>query len=576
MPDQPQSSDAPAAAGPSESGASRWIWAVVAVLTAALPSALLAVDEIGTRLGSVSTVFVLVGLVLALALTVRMTLQESFPDSSRRTRVLFGLLSCGIFVAGVVVLYVFREPEAPLARMKGARDVAVVGFTGPADAEGEQVLDDVSRAFATSLRKALPDTAGVRSYATETTLPLDTLRHPGHDDLDEQTRQFVDRTGAEILVGGTVAAAPGGQTDVRPAVYVRADQVPDAPELVGWYLSEPITMEQGWQSARSREQVVTELVRRSQHLAAFIDALDAWRTGRATDSSQILGELLPGNAGNAGNTGNTGNTGNDRPSQKKQRGDPGAPDNGFVTSDIVRLFRGHALEQRAAAASGPARQRLLKAARADYRAVSSGSPVGLRAELSLAGNGYRLALGSKPSCRPGTVRATALARASGTLRRLAGNEAFTDLGRLKAKVNLAQLEQCRVTAGLLTDDGTVERLVASVRATEGEGPVRELRSLATSIAAVHAAGQGDLEQASDLIEEALALQPRFLQRGVWKGLLASWELARCDMAAARAAQKDSLRQLREAVRAEQADPELPDKYRLAFEQEVSAARKGCA
>ncbi|WAL93536.1 hypothetical protein [Streptomyces sp. Je 1-369] len=536
----------------------------MAVLTAALPSALLAVDEIGARLGSVSTVFVLSGLLLALALTVRMTLQESFANSSRRTRVLFGLLSCVLFIAGVLVLYLFREAEAPLTRMKGARDVAVVGFTGSAGTEDEQILDDVSRAFAASLGKALPDTATVRSYATETTLPLDMLKRPGGGELDQHGRQFVEETGAEILVGGIVAAAPGGQIDVRPAVYVRADQVPDAPELVGWYLSKPIAMDHGWQSARSREQVVDELVQRAQHLAAFIDALDAWHTGKSTSASQILGGLLPGNAGN------------DRSSPKKQRASASAPGSGFVTSDVVRLFRGHALEQQAAAASGATRQRLLKAARTDYRAVPSDSPVNLRAELSLAGNGYRLALGIKPSCRPGTVEAAALSKASRTLRRLADSAAFTELGRLKAKVNLAQLEQCRVTAGLVAEDGTVERLTTAVRAARGGGPVRELRSLAASIAAVHAAEQGELERASDLIEEALALQPRFLQRGLWKGLLASWELSRCDMAAARLARNESLRQLREAVRTEQADPALPEKYRLAFEQEVTAARTRCS
>jgi tetratricopeptide (TPR) repeat protein len=276
-----------------------------------------------------------------------------------------------------------------------------------------------------------------------------------------------------------------------------------------------------------------------------------WSGGQAEDAGRILDRLLPPD-------------------------DSGVQDrSGFVSPDLVRLFHGHALEQQAAV-PGSDRQALLDRARADYLAVRRDAQIGRRAELSLAGNTYRRALGPAPSCKPGTVQARELEQASNDLRRLADDRDFTELGRLKATVNLAQVEQCRITAGLVADDGTVERSVATVRAAAGDGPVRELRALALSVAAVHAAGRGDLEQAVITIKAALELQPRFLQRGLSQGLLASWDLARCDLSGARQAQDEALRQLAEASSRGQGSEAANEEYRLAFEREEAAARIRCA
>lgn len=122
---------------------------------------------------------------------------------------------------------------------------------------------------------------------------------------------------------------------------------------------------------------------------------------------------------------------------------------------------------------------------------------------------------------------------------LAEDREFTELGRLKATVNLAQVENCRISAKLVRDDGRVERAVAAVRAAPDITGSAELHALAESIAAVHAAGQGDLTAAIRHIQAAVEHRRNPIQR-VWHGLLARWSLARCDLQTGRRAQQDTL------------------------------------
>ncbi|MEW2136294.1 hypothetical protein AB0892_06740 [Streptomyces sp. NPDC005409] len=152
-------------------------------------------------------------------------------------------------------------------------------------------------------------------------------------------------------------------------------------------------------------------------------------------------------------------------------------------------------------------------------------------------------MGPTHSCKPGTVRSTDLAQISKALRVLAAESGMTELERIKATVNLAQVEQCRITAGLVKDDGTVERAVATVRAAPDLTGSADLRAFAESIAATNAVGRGDLAAAVDRIRDAIAHGREPLRRAVWHGLLADWSLARCDLAVGRTAQQDALTQL---------------------------------
>jgi hypothetical protein len=197
----------------------------------------------------------------------------------------------------------------------------------------------------------------------------------------------------------------------------------------------------------------------------------------------------------------------------------------FVSPDLVRLFRGHALEQVALGDPAAVQQSTLEAARAEYEGIQPKSPIRFRARLSLAGNTYLRALGAAPSCRPGTVHSRDLEEASSTLRSLSDDRAFTEIGRLKALVNLAQVEHCRVTAGLVADDGTVERAVQRVRASQDGVAVKELQALAASIAAERLASRGDLDAAISTIKAAIALEPSSLKQALWRGRLASWSLS---------------------------------------------------
>lgn len=184
------------------------------------------------------------------------------------------------FVGVLVGVTGFLAPRPPLHRLTGPRDVAVAGFKGHGPGQNQRVLDDVSATFAHDLSKVLKDTT-VRNYTRDYSLPLTELLHRDRHSLETRTRKFIDQSNAAIPLGGIVTSGDAGQTLVQPAVYVRADQVPDAPELAGWYTSEPLPMDAGWQSAYSRTAMVSELVQRAQGLTEFTSALDAWRQDNA-------------------------------------------------------------------------------------------------------------------------------------------------------------------------------------------------------------------------------------------------------------------------------------------------------
>ncbi|KPI05801.1 hypothetical protein OV450_3928 [Actinobacteria bacterium OV450] len=529
--------------------ASLWLWSLLGLFAACVPCALLVVEKLGSALPPVPLVLAILAALAGYVLAVRTVVGERFGQHPRRSRILVWSAAAGLFLGSVAVLLVFRPPPPPLTRMSGARDVAVVGFAAEGGRQGRQVLDDVAAAFAHDMAARIPTATAVRSYAGEASLPLAQLAGPGRGALERKTARFADETNAEIVVGGLVSEDQAGQTTLRPAVYVRADQIPDSPELTGWFLGAPVLVARGWDSARARAQLTGELTRRIGALAQFVDALDTWRNGNPADASRILAGLLDA---------------------ERQDGA-----SSFVSPDLVRLFHGHALEDQASGESGPAREKLLAAARADYLAIGRDSPAGRRAALSLQANTYRRALGPTHSCKPGTVRATDLAQVSQALRTLAADPGITELGRIKATVNLAQVEQCRITAGLVKDDGTVARAVATVRAAPDVTGSSDLRAFAESVAAVNAAGRGDLAEAVDRIRDAIAHGQDPVQRAVWHGLLASWSLARCDLTTGRTAQQDALTQLAAAERAGRVDSALVRQHEQAFATELRRAEERC-
>ena len=474
----------------------------------------------------------------------------------RRARLRLSVQAASVAIAALIAGLVIAQaalqsPPAPLPRLSRLPNVAVVGFASQDSGQPQLVLDDVTVSLTQELERSLTGTE-VHDYVPERRLPLSQLAQPTHQVLDIQTKSFADQTNAAIILGGLVSSGPAGQTSVTPAIYVRADQVVDAPELSGWYVSDVIPMDLGWESASGRDAVVSQLVGRMRGLTDFVNALDLWRSRRVNEASDEFSTLLSNHSGTVLQDGG-----------------------GFVTSDLIHLFRGHALEQEALDGIAANWRSELDAAQADYQAIRTDSPIYRRARLSLAGNSYLRSIGPVPSCRADTVVPSGLERAELTLRELADDPGFTDIGRLKASVNLAQVEQCRVTAGLVPDDGTVIRFAERVRVARDVSGSEELRALAISIEAVHSADSGDLPEATASIKEAIGLERRFVTRGLWLGLLASWSYSRCDLTEGDQARQSSITQLQESVANGEATTQQLNDYLATFAKERNAARTRC-
>ncbi|MEU1710297.1 hypothetical protein ABZ478_33890 [Streptomyces sp. NPDC005706] len=532
-----------------ESGASLWVWSLLGVFAACVPCALLVVEKFGSALSPVPLTLTILAALAGYVLAVRAVVKEKFTQPSTLTRILVWIAAAGLFLGSVATLFAFRPPPPPLPRISGVRDVAVVGFAGYNGHQDKRVLDDVAADFAHAMAGRIPAATAVRNYASEVSLPLADLKGPHRNRLERETAKFADETNAEFAVGGLVSTDPAGQSNLLPAIFVRADQVPDAPELAGWFLGAPLLITSGWESAQSRAQLNDNLTRLINPLAKFVDALDTWRTGSPAKAGEVFKGLL----------------------DTKQQDDTG----GFVPPDLVRLFHGHAAEAEASGETGTKRQKLLEVARADYRAINKTSPTGRRAALSLQLNTYLLALGPKHDCMPGTVRPGDLAQVAQNLRALSGDPRFTELGRLKATVNLAQVESCRISAHLVRDDGRVERAVAAVTEASNITGSAELRAIAESIAAVRAAEKGDLVAATRHIQAAIEHGRDPFQRALWQGLRAGWSLRRCELRTGRTAQQDALTQLRAAQQAGRVSTQFLDEYKQVFKEERRQAEKHC-
>ncbi|WP_052863788.1 S1 family peptidase [Streptomyces niger] len=474
----------------------------------------------------------------------------------RRAKIRTPALRAGALVVvatgvSLVIAYTIPPEAPPIHRMSGLPNAGVVSFEGRGDEQDPQVLDDVATSFTRALRRTLKGTE-VHGYVSDVRLPLSGLTGSDRRQLDNRTSDFVRRSNAALVISALVNTDTTGQTKVTPAIYVRPDQVPDAPELSGWYAGGDIVMDAGWESSTGRNAVVSQLVARTRGLAEFVTALDLWRNGRGNEAAEKFDRLLRDDD-SAGR------------SLNKQ----------FVGSDLLHLFRGHALEQMALGENAAGWKAALTAARADYEAVPRGSPIHRRARLSLAGNTYLTSVGPAPTCRVKTVQPAGLKTAAASLQRLASDAAFTDIGRLKASVNLAQVKQCLITAGLTPDDGSVDRLTARVRAARHVDGGQPLRALAASVAATHSAAEGELAEAVMTMKEALKDERRFATRALWEGLLASWSYRLCAVADGDGAQRRSISQLEAAVSSGEVPARKLTEYHAVFDDERSAAHARC-
>ncbi|MGW3328034.1 hypothetical protein [Streptomyces virginiae] len=544
MPHSPQ--DTPT---PGEVGSAHYLWPLLAVFAVAVPAALLVVDRRSTNL---SWPFILITLasLAGYAVAVNKIVQEKLAESRRRTRMLVWLAAAALFLGSLAVLIWFRPPPL-LAKMVGGRAVAVAGFAAADDRQDQQVLDGFAAEFAHALKGQLPSATDVRSYAAEAGLPLTKLPNPDRSsDLEKKTADFAKKTNALIVLAGR-ARTEGQQDTLQPAVYIRPNQIANLDELTGWYVGKPIVVPFGLKHPGERDRLSTKLTQQVGDLARFLDAMEAWRTDDPAEARRIL-DGLPVS-------------------------DPQDGRNGFVPPDLVLLFRGTAAEQEAATKTEPARTELLKTARDNYLRIPEHTPTGRRAALSLQANAYLRAINPEKLCQPGTVQAAELAQISKSLKKLANDQGLNKLGQLKAEVNLAQVEDCRIAAHLVADDGTVDRVVAKLHAAPDDTATAALRAITESIAANHAHRAGETDQAIGHIRAAIADGQDPLQKAFWHALLARWSLERCQLLkTGEKAHEDARDQFLLAEERGRGNPEARKQDATKFPEQLKAAEKRCA
>jgi hypothetical protein len=224
------------------------------------------------------------------------------------------------------------------------------------------------------------------------------------------------------------------------------------------------------------------------------------------------------------------------------------------------------------------RSRLLQLARNDYIAIANSARIALRARVSLATNDYLRAVQGGCVKNPSVV--AGLARSSRDLGAVADDEGLPEVLRLKAKVNQAQVEQCRLRAGE-SDSGRLDALLTELTglplpAEDVNGDAkRQIKALALSIRATRFAQTQRLKEAVSTLGIALDLDPRFERQALWLGLQSGWLLADCRIDEGVATQQRSLAQLRLAVQTSRVPPSDVEAYSAAFASDLSAAKQRC-
>lgn len=535
---------------PEEGGRARFLWPLLAVFAVAVPAALPVVEK-RASLADPQLWLVVLASLAGYAVAVEKITQEHFAESRLRTRMLVWVTAAALFLGSVIVLIEFR-PTPPLARMAGDRDVAVAGFAAADGKQDQQELDDFASGFALAAKSQVPSLTDVGDYVKKAGLPLKELGSSDDSNLEQKTATFADKADAEIVVAGLARTEPiGSQIHLLPAVYINSDQAGNVPELAGWYVGKEFVLKSNWTTLKGmKENVRTMLTRQVGALNEFLDAVDAWRAGDPAEAGRILDGLLD---------------------PKRQ-----ADTNRFVPSDLALLFHGAAADDHAVTQKGTDRTKLLETARKDYSRIiedtkTSNRPgtrakARARATLSLQANAYRRAIDPEKPCQRNAAQAADLKKVSETLKALADeNNELTDLGRLKAVVNRAQVEHCLIFAGAAVDDGIVLKAVEKLSESQNVKGAGELLALAESFAADLAYRSGNTSDAIKHIRNAIEHGQDQLYRARWHGVLVILSLEACDGQTASQVHEEALKQFDAA---KEALGQNPDEARTEYQEET--------
>ena len=525
----------------------------VAALVPAVAAMLELLDVELTRTGQLILTCLLVatGAIAVVASLNRLT-RETLPAARPATR---RLVVAGAALAGALLLgglLLLRDPFANLPRLTGAQDIAVLGFVRPDGSRTDQL-----NAISTDLADAVDDklaSSQVASYAGLTDPPLELLGAVEPEELESWTSEFVGKSGAEIVIAGVIDDVSGLQVRAQPAVWVRPELIPEAPELVGWILGTSAPLTGGLSSQVAREQLLDAYLSDAVALASFVGALDMWRAGNPQEAQETLGKLLAASESS--------------PSSSK-----------LLSPDILHLFRGHALQVSAIRGPVALRGDALDMAAADYAAIDSSSPLEARARLSAATNDYLRSVGEL--CRQDTVDADRLASATSQLDSLRLEERLSGVGRLTAEVNFSRARRCLdIAAGTPPAAALRESLTRVRNVPENTGDVtlpiiRSLKSLGRSIEAEISEEDGDLNSAVSLMREAIHLSNDAVDRGRWWGFVAIWSGKLCALDEARAARTEALAQIDAAAAAGELPSSWREEYATLSEQSLRAAEETC-
>lgn len=525
-----------------------WPWLAVAIcIVGTLVLGLLNVLGAGT--GPIVNVVTVLMLITGFIVAIVKALAEELRHARRLTRVLF-VVAVIVSVGILLVAGLLTRTIAPLHRMTGTADVAVIGVEAPSQ-DQQQSFDDLSSTLADSL----PPIEGgqIHNYTAKVDPPppLHHLRPSGDRAvMDRWLTDFLPDSGAELVVAGYSESGLAGQTKVHTAIHIPGRMVLDAAELSGWHTVSEHLADRRIDSTRSRRALLEAIVFEFRDLSAFLQGLDDLRAGYAAEAVTAFGLLIPIEQ-------------SDAPSRMQ---------------DLARLFRGHALELQSQFADPRERNQLLALARADYAAVATPSIVA-RARMSLATNDYLTAV--QTGCIPGAKGMPLLRRSTAALAEVSADLELPELLRLRAEVNRSQVELCLLRAGDRTAAGRLDPLLVKLTGLTLQ-PVDldyELKSyvkaLALSVQAIRFARGNRLPDALVAIEAAVQLDGRAERSAFWFGFKGRWLLDLCRMPEAQIAQAQSLSLFEAAVKSGRLPDRVMQTFANAFARDLEEAEKKC-
>jgi len=540
---------------PGTRGAPRLAW-VVAAFGVVGPLAVGALNLLGVVSGLVVNVLGVGLLVTGFVGGISQAFAGQLRESSRRTKAVFvvAVATAGALLTGAGI---GTRALAPLPRMGGTMDVAVVGYLAPTP-DQQNKYDDVADSLAEALRGA----GKARDYARRVDPPLDELAALGTTgdthELDHWLKDFLAQTDAELVVAGDAQDLGAGQTQVHTYVYVPPELAADAWDLAGWYDLGTSLADRSLDSPRALRALLDRIVGNLDGMRDFLSGLDQWQAGYPMEAMESFTALLDRAEGGVGASG------------------------GSTLTDLAHLFRGHARASASALQETPAREaQLLSRAHEDYLAIPDSSPIAARARESEASNAYLQV--TVAGCHAVNPELAGLAASAAALRAMADDASLPEVLRRTALVNLAQVEGCQVLAGKSEVDADLDRRLAAVVNAPIDADdlyaatYRQIRALGLSAQATREAGLGNNDEAVNLMEQAIDLEPRFERRAVWLGLESFWLLRDCaNLDRGEETQLRALQQVDAAIDNGRLPASTHHKYTTAFAIDLDSARTRCA